>query len=259
MIKILIQSLIFHWDAHRSNPWNFFSACLGMVLNNLLFLYGIYLMLFAGKNENSHLLPYLMALWGIVATSWGILNFMVGGLRNLSQAIEDGAIEPAMGSPRNPLVLLAISESHPMALGDVIQGLGTILLLPWVSSIRFMMDTLFSVGIVMVAFAGVFVMAGALCFYIPRGSHVANFIIESTLSLSSYPTGKTFSGYARWILLLSPAFLTSIFPMMAIEEARYDYLLWAAIGACLYLALMIFFFHLGIKRYQSGNYIGFMK
>lgn len=255
MFRLFFKAIRNNWSAQASNSVNLWSAVITMIVNNLLFLYGMWLMLFDGKDQNKELWPYYLTMTVLAYVGWGTVNFFVGGLKFLGETIDNGQLEPMMGTPRPPLFLVAISYSSATALGDLLQGLITLGLLFWVSDILWLLRAAFCCLIVVVAFATIFIAAGTLTFFMSRGSSLSTFIMESTLSFTMYPTPKILTGSSRWILYLIPATLTATLPMSWVEGAAMEtfwIMLLATLGG---FYLSVRFFNLGLRRYRAASYI----
>ena len=256
MKRVISRSLRYNWDSHCSTPANLWAATLGMVFNNVFFIFGAWMMLFAGKDQNSALLPYFLALNGIVAAAWGAVCFFAGGLRSLGELVDEGQLEPMLATPRDPLFLAALSRSHPSGLGDMIQGFGNFILLAAMGHGAIALRCLPATLISMVGFASVFTLAGAISFYVQRGANAGGLLIESTVSLSSYPTGKLFPGPGRFLLYLTPAAATGILPGDAAESGTPQAFALALLAVGLLAALSGWMFKRGLRRYRSLSLVG---
>lgn len=259
MISVLSKALKYNWSSQASNKVNLWSALVTMILNNILFLYGMWLMLFDGKAQNKPLFPYYLTLTVLAYIGWGALNFFVGGLREMSEIIDNGRLEPMLGTPRSPLLLVAISHSSASALGDLIQGLVTLVILFWVAETGWALRAIVCSVMVLFGFAAIFIAAGTLAFYMNRGSSLSFFIIESTLSFTMYPVTKILEGSSRWILYLIPAAITATLPMAWIEEAGWTQFLWMLVTTLLAFLLSIIFFNQGLKKYRAASYVTFRE
>jgi ABC-type uncharacterized transport system permease subunit len=160
-----------------------------------------------------------------------------------------------LSTPRNPLVLIGISQSITPALGDIIQGLCNLLALfylaPFDMAVRCIGFTIVSA----IAFLGLFIITGSIPFFVQRGNALSQLLLECNLSLSFYPSGKVFVDKGRLFLFLTPAAVTGILPMTAIENGSLESGLIAFIGAVAFLFLSVVVFNLGLKKYQSANYV----
>lgn len=162
----------------------------------------------------------------------------------------------AYNTDESPLFLIAISESSATALGDLLQGLITLVLLGWVADMGWVLRAGLCSAIVIVNFATIFIAAGTLTFFMNRGSALSFFIIESTLSFTMYPMTKVLSVDSRWILYFIPAALTATLPMNWIENGELSSfaILFFISAACLYASIQ--FFKLGVKSYRAASYLG---
>ncbi|MGZ3744223.1 MAG: ABC-2 family transporter protein [Pseudobdellovibrionaceae bacterium] len=256
MFSLFFKAIRNNWSAQASNKANLCSAIVTMIVNNVLFLYGMWLMLFDGKEQNKALWPYYLTMTVLAYIGWGAVNFFTGGLKVMGEIIDNGRLEPMLGTPREPLFLLAISESSATALGDLLQGLITLALLAWVSDMHWVLRAAFCSVIVTVNFATVFIAAGTLTFFMNRGASLSQFIIESTLSFTMYPMTKVLGVQSRWILYLIPAALTATLPMNWIENASVVSFVMMFLASAVCLLLSIQFFKLGVRSYRAASYLG---
>jgi ABC-2 type transport system permease protein len=253
--KLLKLAMKYHWDSQKSNPANLWAGTIGMVVNNLIILWGLWAMLFNGKPEGEKLTLYFLALNGMITIAWGSICFFFGGVQSLGQTIEEGSLEPMLSTPRDPLFLIGISQSVMPALGDLIQGMGNLLALCYLASWEMAIRTVVFTFVSGIGFLGLFIFMGSIPFFVNRGNALAQLLLECNLSLSFYPTGKIFSDRGRLLLFLTPAAVTGVLPMTAIDEASWSSGLVALIAALLFLVIAIKVFSLGLKRYQTSSYV----
>lgn len=255
MLNIFFKAIRYNWSAQSSNKANLWSAIITMIVNNLLFLYGMWLMLFDGKEQNKTLWPYYLTMTILAYVGWGAVNFFAGGLKIMGEIIDNGRLEPMLGTPREPLFLIAISDSSATALGDLLQGLVTLVFLGCVSDTNWVVRAAVCSIIVIVNFATIFIAAGSLTFFMNRGAALSTFIIESTLSFTMYPMTKILGIQSRWILYFIPAALTATLPMNWIETAStlsFVFLILVSIF-CFFLSVQLFKF--GVRSYRTSSYL----
>lgn len=231
------------------------SAIITMIVNNILFLYGMWLMLFDGKEQNKTLWPYYLTMSVLAYIGWGAVNFFTGGLKAMGEIIDNGRLEPMLGTPREPLFLIAMSESSTTALGDLLQGLFTLALLGWVCDIHWVLRAAICSAIVTINFATIFIAAGTLTFFMNRGASLSLFIIESTLSFTMYPMTKILGAESRWVLYVIPAALTATLPMDWIENGSLISFIIMFLSSLVCLFLSIHFFKWGLKSYRASSFI----
>lgn len=253
--RLIRLAMKYHWDSQKSNPANLWAGIIGMIINNLIVLWGLWAMLFDGKPDGTKLTIYFLALNSMITIAWGSVCFFFGGVQSLGQHVEEGTLEPMLSTPRDPLLLVGMSQSVAPALGDLIQGacnlIAIFFLAPWEMGVRCIFFTFVS-GM---AFLGLFILMGSIPFFVARGNALANLLLECNLSLSFYPTGKVFSDRGRLILFLTPAAVTGVMPMTAIDEGTWGAGLASLSAAILFLLFAINVFRFGLKRYQTSSYV----
>ena len=257
-LRLLILALKYNFDSQKSNPMNLIAGTFGMIINNAIVLWGLWAMLFDGKPDGKHLTMYFLCLNSIVTISWGSILFFLGGLRNLALHVEEGTLEPMLSTPRHPLLLVAISESSTPALGDILQRLCNLFAIFYLAGAMLALRSFLLVFVSIIGFMGLFILAGAIPFFLKRGNSFAQLFIECNLSFSFYPSGKIFSDYGKILLYLIPAAFTGILPMAAIETASWVnaiIAIIAIIGAIIFFLLSISVFMKGLNNYQSSSYV----
>ncbi len=257
MWNLMAKSLKYNLSAHAANLPNLIAGALGMLVNNTIFLIGMWGMLFAGKPENNPLLFYYIALNALIMTAWGGINLLFGGWMDLGELIVSGQFESKLSTPRHPLVLVSTHVLHPSALGDLLMGLVGVAVLFALGPSGMGIRTLIGSGLTIVALFSLYIFSGSLAFFVPRGNVVALLIREMAVSLSSYPMGKIFpSGLGRIALLITPAAAVSLLPMDWIENAGMKELGYAIFAVGITLVGALWVYSIGVKRFQAINLIG---
>jgi len=252
-MKLLFLSLRYHFDSQKSNPMNLIAGTLGMIINNLIVLWGLWAMLFNNKPNGESLTVYFLALNAMITIAWGSLLFFLGGFRSLGEYIEEGSLEPMLSTPRHPLLLVGISQSSTPALGDIIQGFLNIAVLCFMRQWEIASKTLIFSFFSAMGFLSLFILAGSFAFFLKRGNALSQLFIECNLSLSFYPTGKIFTDFGKFLIMLTPAAFTGLLPITAIEYASLENVLNASIGSILFFSLACLIFNLGVKKFQSSQ------
>lgn len=255
-MALFTRAIAYNMDAHRANPANLMAGALGMLVNNVIFFAGFWAMLFAGKPQNAELLPYFVALACMVMTSWGFVTFFFGGLRWIGDYVVEGTLEPMLATPRDVIYLAAISRSQAIALGDLSMGVLGILAIALKLGVKLALLTVAGAAISAIGFAALFVLTGAVALFVPRGNHIGQLLVEMTISMSTYPTGKMFSGAGRIVLLLTPAAVAAVLPIEAVEEASWRAFALAIAASFGAFAGAVGIFRLGLRRYRAVSLIG---
>ena len=177
------------WSAQMKRPVEFFSSLLAIILNNSFYLYGIYLLAFLSVKEDPSALQEYLVSTGLVLTAWGFLNVFGGGLYQLGTLIETGELETFLAKPRYSLLLVAISKSNLVSLGEIVQGIATIVLVSVLYGVPLGLGAILSSGILIFAFAAVVILLGSFSFFSTRGSSLSYALLNITLTLSLFPVG----------------------------------------------------------------------
>jgi ABC-type uncharacterized transport system permease subunit len=181
--------------------------------------------------------------------------FFYWGVRSLGEYVEQGALDPMLATPRDPLLLVGISQSQVPALGDMIQGSCNLIALFFLASVDMAIRCVLFIFVSATAFLGLFILTGSIPFFVSRGSTLGQLLLECNLSLSFYPTGKIFSDRGRILLYLTPAAAAGVLPMGAIDSGSWESALIAVLAAGAFLFLAVQVFRCGLRRYQSSNYV----
>lgn len=255
MIKLLWLAFKSQWSAQLRKPIEFFSSLAAIVLNNSLYLYGIYLLaILSVRGDPAATKEYLIST-GMVLTSWGLLNVFSGGLFQLGFLIETGELEVFLARPRHPLFLVAISKSNLVSVGEVLQGFATIVLVMFLHGWSLGMRTLLNSMVLAFAFAGVIILIGSFSFFSARGSQLSSVALNIILTLSLFPLDRVLKGREKWILYLTPLLMTATLPRMATLTGNTTLFLLSLVATFSLFLVALKLFNFGLKKYKTKNYI----
>ncbi|MGA8165407.1 MAG: ABC-2 family transporter protein [Waddliaceae bacterium] len=255
MIRLFFITFQNQWSAHLKKPLEFFSSLLAVILNNSFYLYGIYFLAILSVSDDPLATREYLVSTGMVLISWGLLNVFAGGLYDLSTLIENGELEAYLAKPWSPLVLVAISKSNLVSLGEIIQGAATMIFIAWLYGPFMGLRALASSILLTFAFAGIIILIGSFSFYSSRGSQLSHVLLQVILSLSLFPVGRALQGREKWILYLTPLLMTATFPRIAALQGKLYLFIVFFLGTVVLYVFALYFFKFGLKRYQSKNYI----
>jgi ABC-type uncharacterized transport system permease subunit len=247
MISLLILAFKNQLSAQMKKPFEFLTGLLSLILNNSFYLYGIYLLALLSADDNPLAAKEYLVSTGMVLTSWGFLNVFGGGLYQLGSLIETGELEAYLAKPQPTLLLVAISKSNLMSVGEILQGMITII----ISSILY--DSFLGIkmlvisAILVFAFASVIISIGTISFFSSRGSQISYVILQVLLSLSLFPVSRALKGREKWILYFTPLLITATLPRLIVLQG----------GLATFLTFIVatMLFKFGLKFYRSKNYI----
>ncbi|MCB0366998.1 MAG: ABC-2 family transporter protein [Bdellovibrionaceae bacterium] len=233
----------------------FLMQCFFMVLNNLIF-FAVWWIFFKNFREiGGWGLPEITALYGVVAGCFGWAMILGGGIRHLARMITDGDLDSFMTQPKNLLVHAAGSHSMASGWGDVISA---IILIHFSGYLTW--HNLPVLVLCMISGTLLFMCAGVLfnsmAFFLGPVDTLARQMFEFVVTFSVYPQ-TIFTGYMKLMLFtLIPAGFIGYLPIEALRDFRWSHLVAIIVGTAAYAGFTLVVFHLGLKRYTSGNRVG---
>lgn len=230
----------------------FVVQALFMVLNNLVFLVFWWVLLRRVPHLRGWRLPEIGALFGVTATSFGLVVAITGGVRHLGRCIEDGELDTLLTQPKPALLYALGLRSHASGAGDVLSGLALLALSGYLT-----LSTLPLVALVILAAAATFLGAGVMFFSLPfwgsRSETVSRQLWELLITFSLYPE-PLFGGVTRLLLFtLLPAGLVAYLPVQVLRQPSLPAIAALVAGSAAYLALAVWVFNRGLRRYESGG------
>lgn len=255
MLSLLILAFKNQWSAQMKKPFEFLTGVFMLILNNSFYLYGIYLLAILSFQDDPLATKEYLVSTGMVLTSWGLLNVFGGGLYQLSSLIETGELEVYLAKPQSPLVLVAISKSNLLSLGEIIQGLITIILCLNLYGPFLGLRMIICSIIMMFVFASTIICIGSISFFSSRGSQISYVILQVLLSLSLFPVGRALTGREKWILYVTPLLVTATLPRLMTLEGGIYYFLAFVVTTAFFFLISLTFFRFGLRNYQAKNYI----
>jgi ABC-2 type transport system permease protein len=233
---------------------SFLSQVIGMILNNGLYFL-IWVIFFDRFQEvRGWGLDEMFLLFGVVAAGFGLGTYFFGNVTLLAEVIVSGRLDYYLSLPRPALLHVLASRSRTSGLGDFAYGLISFALagrFTLDALARFVLATLLS----MVIFVSFMVLVQSLSFWMGNTSMLTAQAMNAILTFSIYPI-SLFDGTAKFLLFtVLPAAFMGALPAELVRSfswLRLAQLLAAALGL---LALALFVFRRGLRRYESGSAI----
>lgn len=234
---------------------SFFMQIIMMILNDLFFIIQWYIIFKLVDNIGGYGFNETMLLWGISAGGFGISHAFFGGAWNIKDIVYEGKLDVYLTQPKNALINVCCSSTDVSAIGDILYSFIVLAIIgaPWWWYFM-MIPVIIMAGLVYVS---VYVTFCSLCFYIKRGDSVAKSVESQMNKVANYP--PAIFNFAVKVILFTviPAFFYTFIP------AQYFFLtfnIWWVLGAigvtALWIVLAFVCFHVGLKRYNSGNLMG---
>ena len=230
--KILSKSIA----AQLSMPFNFLMGIFTILASNLIFFFGIYLLAFSGTRNDPSMMESYILLTGIVTFSWGLVNFLGGGLSGLAYSIETGEIENYLAFPKNKILILALIKPDVFAVGDILQGLLTLIFVLFYFPVKTSILFLFALPIAILGYVSLLLLIGGFSFFFKRGSVVSSVAMQISSILAVFPSGHIFRGDFKVLKYISPALFAAHLPLDFVEMYSPIY------GLVVYMFTVSFFF-----------------
>ena len=191
-------------------------------------------------------------LTGVAAWAVGLSMFLAGGVRDIAQAIVNGGLDIHLGRPTYPLPSLLLSRSVPAGLGDMASALIFWFLLAGrgFADLPFLLLTATAATIVIIA---TMTIVHSTAFWRPGVVQLAEEIFSLFVLISAYPQHVFGIALKLFLFTLFPAAFVGLLPVEAVREGSFAKGLAVVIAAFAYMAIAIWVFERGLRRYTSGN------
>jgi ABC-2 type transport system permease protein len=226
-----------------------------MVANNLLYFVFWWVFFDRFEEVRGWRVQDISALFGIVATGFGVAVVFAGGMRELSRCVMDGDLDGFLTLPKNPLLHVVGSRTFASGWGDMVSGViligisGKVTLETWPLAV-------IAVGCSTLVFVASGVIIHSLAFWLGRIEAIARQAWDFLITFSIYPR-PLFAGFLKLLLFtVLPAGFIGYLPYELVREFDWTALAAAIGGALFYSVLALFVFAAGLRRYESGNRFG---
>jgi ABC-2 type transport system permease protein len=233
---------------------SFILQVLGMMLNNAAYFVFWYIFFERFESVRGWELTDMFVLFGIVAASVGLGMYLFGNVLFLADIIAEGRLDYYLSLPRPVLLHSLASRSISSGMGDFLYGL-----LSFAVAGQFSIDAVlrFVLGVVFgtIVFVAFLTLVQSLAFWLGSASMIAMQASNAMITFALYPL-TLFDGTAKLILftVLPAAFIGSV-PAEFVRSFSWGQLGMMTAAAGGLLALALFVFHRGLRRYESGSAI----
>ncbi|MFD1952785.1 ABC transporter permease [Paenibacillus thailandensis] len=255
LVRFVWQS----WKLNLAGAMEFrlsFSLSVGtMMINNIVWIvfWGMYFQRFPVLNGWE--LRDVAMLWAVAAGGFGLMLSLFGNATRLANLIATGQLDVYLAQPKPVLLHVLISRMSVSAIGDFLFAL---LVFAAFGDLSILGIVKFALSLVLSTLIFIFfsVISGSLAFWIGNSEGLNIQLINALLTFATYPTG-IFRGFGKIVLFtVIPAGFISFMPIGLLKETDWTFLAGAAGMAALLCIAGISVFHLGLRRYTSGNRIG---
>ena len=256
-LRFLMLALITNLRLSLALKTAFFLSIFATILKQVLFLiswnfFFAKYQLVKGWDFNS-----MLAMYGTVCFSMGVVESFFFGFRDLPQMIENGQLDTFLLQPKNRILNIAVSKGDISSIGEIVTG---ILLMAYsgylIKDFPMVLVVWFSGSVFMFS---LMLYLGCIAFFIKDSNDFIRELKLNTIILSTQPN-SAFGGFLKMLTftILPVAFL-SYFPVESLRTGRFEYLLATLLGTMIFFGVACWIFNRGVKRYESGNLMAFRQ
>jgi ABC-2 type transport system permease protein len=232
----------------------FLTQVIGMLANNFIY-FAIWIIFFNKfKDVRGWGVNDMYVTFGVLASAFGIVSLLFGNAFTLSDIISKGRLDYYLSLPRPVLLHTISSRTIASGLGDFIYGFisyGLSGYFSWDGLARYVLAMLLAATV----FGAFLILTQSLAFWFGTMSNLSGLMLNAMLTFGIYPI-TIFDSYAKLILFtIIPAALMGAVPAEFIRAFSWQVLGELLLGATGFLALAMFVFHKGLRRYESGSAI----
>ncbi|MGE3770312.1 MAG: ABC-2 family transporter protein [Bdellovibrionales bacterium] len=225
-----------------------------MLANNLIAFAAFALIFHFSPSIRGWTVYEYMLIYIISVIGFGIVSMFLEGTFRVGDVISTGALDGFLCRPQNPIPALCLRQPDVSAGGDIATGIILLCLMPDMTLGKFLMIVVLILSGAVVFWAISFITV-CMAFWGGSASMISGLHTTIIMLKSSPPHGMP-----NWLKALTltviPAGLINILPPSILREPwQWDY--WLVLGTstvCLFV-LAICIFHVGLRRYTSGNQI----
>ncbi len=226
-----------------------------LIVNNLIFFSMWWIFFRQFNNIGGWNINDMAASISIISGAYGIAHICFGGIKNLGMIILNGDLDSFMTQPKSLLIHLIGSKSNSKGWGYLMtMGILTILGgFAKAHTFPLILLMMFSSCLILVSIS---IIVHSLSFWLGSIESVSQKYLNSLFVFAIYPT-NIYSGILQLVLFtLIPAGLISYIPVELLRSFSW-FKMFVLIGSSfVFFALALYVFHLGLKRYESGNKFG---
>lgn len=249
-LRVFQAYVMLHIKQAMEYRLNFFMQATFMLLNDFLWILIWYFIFSALQTINGYQLNDVLLIVGISAMAYGFVSFFFGNRRNVPDDVVEGKLDFFLSLPIDEIFHLMVSKSEFSGVGDIVFGF---LILYFITPSAILQGTLFA-GIGAVIILGFGILVNSLSFWLEKPKFATNSLHELSLAYSSWPI-DVYQAPIKAILYLLPAAYIATVPSHLIKAFTWTEFIILIIVAIAVLAIGIFVFRIGLKKYESGNII----
>lgn len=233
----------------------FFAHAAFMLLNNLVFFVMWWIFFDRFEEVRGWYVHDMAAIYGIVAGAFGLAVVLGAGVRDLSQRIEQGDLDPLLTQPKSPLLQSVASKSQPSGWGDLVSAFLLLALSGYLTPLS-LVAAVTGMALGAAVLLACAVLLHSLAFWFKDTETLARQAWEFLIVFSVYPS-PVFGGWVKALLYtVFPAGFIAYLPVELVRDFSWATLGLATAGAAAFVAAALIAFARGLRRYESGSRLG---
>ena len=241
--------------ASISNKSAFILESILMITNNLIFLLMWWIFFRQFEDIGGWKINDMLALISICTGACGLMQICFGGVQYLGRVIVNGDLDLFMTQPKNLLLYLSSSKSLSKGWGFLMTSAIVIVLGDLFTGFQLPLIFLSMVSGCLV-YTSVTIIVHSLTFWLGPIEDISKKYTDSLLLFSFYPT-NIYSGFLKFVMYtFVPAGVIGCIPVELLRSFSWVKLVVLLSFSGGFVILASFVFHLGLKKYESGNRFG---
>ncbi len=223
-----------------------------MIANNLIF-FSMWWIFFRQFNTVAGWDFHDMIILMIAGTGgYGCMQICFGGIKNLSNLILSGDLDPFMTQPKNLLLHIAGSKSHSKGWGHLMTAV-TLMILGGITNPAVILLILISILCSCLVFTSINTIAHSLPFWMGSVEGLSKKYCDALFLFALYPT-NIYSGILQLVMFtLIPAGVITYLPVELVRHFSWLHLFLLVGSSLSFFAIAFCVFYAGLKKYESGN------
>lgn len=251
-----IPFILAQWKANFASAMeykiSFLTQVVFMILNNSAFiLFWVFLFQnftdLSGYGQNDMIL-----LFGLAATSFGLMAVFIGNWRRLIEIIINGELDYYLALPKDELVHALISRTSFSGVGDILFGIAIFFIFGHVTLLNTGLYMLFSLT-GMIIWLSLMIIVQSISFFFGNSNGFSKIMESLTMSLTSYPGHVYSAAFKTIFLFVVPVLFITFVPLTILTTFSWLWLVGTLLVAAITLTLAVIIFKRGVKKYESGN------
>jgi ABC-2 type transport system permease protein len=231
---------------------SFLTQLLGMILNDSMWLIFWWIYFTRFQVLQGYGIEDVLGLWAVVAVGFGLCTSSFGNVLNIAEIISQGKLDYYLTLHKNVLLHVLVSRMDITAWGDLLFGTGVFVIFLHPGPERIALFLLLATcGAVI--FLAANIVWQSLAFWLGNAEGLAAQMWNALILFSTYPD-TLFKGLVRGLLFTAiPAAFMAHIPVRLLRDFDLTLIAGEIAAAAGALALAVFVFYRGLRRYESGS------